>query len=56
MKLYDEFKAEMAVIQQQMVEAKRKEHTNSLKKVKPLCKEFSFNAYVLRNGENSEIF
>ena len=34
MKSYDELKAEMEVIQQQMVEAKKNEHANALKEVK----------------------
>ena len=40
MKSYDELKAEMEAIQQQMVEAKKNERANALKEVKPLCKEF----------------
>ena len=35
MKSYDELKAEMEAIQQQMVEAKRNERANALKEVKP---------------------
>ena len=38
MKLYDELKAEMEAIQQQMVEAKKNELANALKEVKRLCK------------------
>ena len=44
MKSYDELKAEMETIQQQMVEAKKNEHTNAHKEVKRLCKEFDFTA------------
>ena len=44
MKSYDELKAEMEAIQQQMVEAKKGERTNALKEVKRLCKEFGFTA------------
>ena len=40
MKSYDELKAEMEAIQQQMVEAKKNERANALKEVKRLCKEF----------------
>jgi predicted nuclease with TOPRIM domain len=40
MKSYDELKAEMEAIQQQMVEAKKNECTDALKEVKRLCKEF----------------
>jgi len=39
-KSYDELKAEMETIQQQMVEAKKNERTDALKRVKGLCKEF----------------
>ena len=38
MKSYDELKAEMESIQQQMVEAKKNERANALKEVKRLCK------------------
>ena len=37
MKSYDELKAEMETIQQQMAEAKKNERTNALKEVKRLC-------------------
>ena len=43
-KSYDELKAEMETIQQQMMEAKKREHTNALKRVKRFCKEFGFTA------------
>jgi len=36
MKSYDELKAEMEAIQQQMLEAKKNERANALKEVKPL--------------------
>ena len=48
MKSYDELKAEMEAIQQQMVEAKKNERANALKEVKRLCKEFGFTAGMLR--------
>ena len=48
MKSYDELKAEMEAIQQQMVEAKKNERANALKEVKRLCKEFSFTAGLLK--------
>ena len=48
MKSYDELKAEMETIQQQMVEAKKSERTNVLKEVKRLCKEFGFTAGMLK--------
>ena len=42
MKSYDELKAEMETIQQQMAEAKKSERTNALKEEKRLFKEFAF--------------
>ena len=50
MKSYDELKAEMEAIQQQMVEAKKNERANTLKEVKCLCKEFGFTAGILRGS------
>jgi len=50
MKSYDELKAEMETIQQQMVEAKKNERTDALKKVKELCKEFGFTAGMLKGS------
>ena len=50
MKSYDELKAEMEAIQQQMVEAKKNERANSLKEVKRLCKEFGFTAGMLKGS------
>jgi len=47
MKSHDELKAELEVIQQQMVEAKN-EHANALKEVKDLGKEFGFTAGLLK--------
>jgi len=49
-KSYDEPKAEMEAIQQQMVEAKKNEHANALKEVKRLCKELSFTAGMLKGA------
>ena len=48
MKCYDELKAEMEEIQQQMVEAKKNERANALKEVKRLCKEFGFTDGMLK--------
>ena len=48
MKSYDELKAEMEAIQQQMVEAKKNERTNALKEVKRLCKEFGFTVGIMK--------
>ena len=50
MKSYDELKAEMEAIQQQMVEAKKNERTNALKEVKRLCKQFGFTASMLEGS------
>ena len=50
MKSYDELKAEMKAIQQQMVEVKKNERTNVLKEVKRLCKEFGFTAGMLKGA------
>ena len=47
---YDKLKAEMKVIQQQMIENKENERTNPLKKVKRLCKEFGFTAGMLKGS------
>ena len=44
MKSYDELKAEMETIQQQMAEAKKNERTSALKEVEWLCKEFELAA------------
>ena len=50
MKSYDELKAEMETIQQQMTEAKKNERANALKEVKRLCKEFGFPAGMLKGS------
>ena len=50
MKSYDELKAEMEAIQQQMVEAKKNERANALKEVKRLCKEFGFTTGMLKGS------
>ena len=50
MKFYDELKAEMELIQQQMVEAKKNERANVLQEVKRLCKEFGFIAGMLKGS------
>jgi len=53
MKSYDELKAEMEAIQQQMIEAKKTKRANALKELKRLCKEFGFTAGMLK-GELTE--
>ena len=50
MKSYDELKAEMEAIQQQMVEAKKNERANALKEVKHLSKEFGFIDGILKGA------
>ena len=50
MKSYDELKAEMVTIQQQMVEAKKSERASALKEVKRLCKEFGFTVGMLKGA------
>ena len=50
MKSYDELKAEMETIQQQMAKAKKSERTNALKEVKRLCKEFGFTAGMIKGS------
>ena len=50
MRSYDELKAEMEAIQQQMAEAKKNERTNALKEVKRLCKEFGFTVGMLKGA------
>jgi len=52
MKSYDELKAEMESIHQQMVESKKSERTNALKEVNRLCKEFGFTAGMLKRFVN----
>ena len=50
MKSYDELKAEMKAIQQQMVEAKKNERANALKEVKRLSRELVFTAGMLKGS------
>ena len=50
MKSYDELKAEMESIQQQMFEAKKNERANALEEVKRLYKEFGFTAGMLKGS------
>ena len=49
-KSYEQLKADMEVLQQQMVEAKKKERSNALIEVKRLCKEFGFTAGMLKGA------
>ena len=50
MKFYDELRAAMEAIQQQMVQAKENERANAQKEVKRLCKEFGFTACMLKGS------
>lgn len=50
MESYDELKAEMEAIQQQMAEAKKNERASALKEVKRLCKEFGFTSGMLKGA------
>ena len=50
MKSYDELKAEMEAIQEQMVEAKKYERANALQEVKRLHKKFGFTAGMLKGS------
>ena len=50
MKSYDELKAEMENLQQQMVEAKQKERKAVIKQVRKLCKEFKITAGHLKGA------
>ena len=50
MKSYDELKAEIEAIQQQMVEAKKNQGANALKELKRLCKDFGFTAGMLKGA------
>ena len=50
MKSYDELKAQMESIQQQIAEAKKNEHADPLKEVKRLCKKFGFTAGMLKGS------
>ena len=48
MKSYNELKAKMEAIQQQMVEDSKNKPANALKEVKRLCKGFGFTAMMLK--------
>lgn len=50
MKFYYELKAEMKAIQQQMIEAKKNERADALKKVRRLRKDFGFTTGVLKGS------
>lgn len=48
MKSFDELKAAMDSLQKQMIEGKKRERADALKKVKELCTEFGFTAGILK--------
>ena len=48
MKYNYDLKAEMATIQQELVEAKKNERTNLIKEIKRLYKEFGFTTGMLK--------
>ena len=50
LKSYEELKAELEAIQQQMIEAKKNERANALREIKRLCKEFGFSAGMLKDS------
>ena len=50
LKSYDELKAEIESLQQQMIEAKKRERAEALKKVKEFCREFVFTAGTLKGA------
>ena len=50
MKFYDELKAEMEAVQQQLFEAKENEHPNALKEMKGLYKEFGVTTETLKGS------
>ena len=50
LKSYDELKAEVKIIEQEMAEAEKKERVNSLKEVKRLRKRFGFTAGMLKGS------
>ena len=47
-KSYDELKAEMGAIQQQMVEANKNECTSAMGELKLHCKEFGLTAGIIK--------
>ena len=48
MESYSELKSEMDNLEAQMEQAKKRERTEALKKVKQLCKGFGFTAGMLQ--------
>ena len=50
MKSYDALKALMDQLEQQIMEAKKRERTGTLKEVKRLCKELGFTTEMLKGA------
>ena len=50
MKSYVELKTEIGAIQQQIIETKKNTRTNTLRRVKLFCKEFSYTATILKGS------
>lgn len=50
MKSYDELKAEIEAIQQQLFESKKNERADALRAVKRPCREFGFTAGMLKGA------
>ena len=48
MKSYEELKAQKEQIEKEMTAARKRERVDALKKVRDLCKEFSFTAGMLK--------
>ncbi len=48
MKFFENFKAEMIVIQKQLVEMNKIECANKIKLLKRLCNELIFNVWMLK--------
>jgi uncharacterized membrane protein (DUF106 family) len=50
MQPHSDLKTEMEAIQQQMIEAKKNERANALKKIKRMCKKFGFTDGILKGS------
>ena len=50
MKSYDDQKAKIEAIQQQMLKANKNEFANAFKAVKRFCKEFGFTVVILKGS------
>ena len=50
MKIYGELKTEMEQLEARIVESKKRERAEALKKVQELCKEFVFTAGMLKDA------